>query len=299
MKKLRIPTKKLRIPIKGVGRPMKNVRTPQFLTDLYRDLRDRRLLVPALALAVCLIAVPVALSSSPSAPPAPAVSAAAGSGPGKEAATEAAVLTRQLGVTDYGRRLERFKTKNPFRQQFVLPEVTSEVQQSSLTEPSSSAATGLTTSGGSTSGSTTAPTSTSNTSVDDAGTSTPPSSGQSHDAPKPSTQLIQRRIDVKVGAEGSLVEKTGVKQLKMLPSAAVPVVAFLGTNESGKRALFLVSSDVTGVTGDGVCLTTASDCQFLTLKAGQAESFDYAPDTLTYKLKLLEIKDVLVKTTHR
>jgi hypothetical protein len=43
---------------------MKSVRAPQLLTDLYRDLRDRRLMVPAVALAVALIAVPMALSSS-------------------------------------------------------------------------------------------------------------------------------------------------------------------------------------------------------------------------------------------
>ena len=45
------------------------------------------------------------------------------------------MLTRQLGVTAYRKRLERLKSKNPFQQQFTLPEVTSKVQQSSL-EPS-------------------------------------------------------------------------------------------------------------------------------------------------------------------
>ena len=110
--------------------------------------------------------------------------------------------------------------------------------------------------------------------------------------------MILRRIDVKVGPEGDLVKKTGVKQLKMLPSSTTPVVVFLGTSERGGRASFLVSSDVTAVSGDGACLTTTPTCQFLTLKTGEAASFEYAPDTLTYKLKLLAIRDVVVRQRH-
>lgn len=271
---------------------MKSVRTPQLLTDLYRDLRDRRLLVPALALVAALIAVPMALSSSATPPPTAPATAPVASPPGKETAAEPAVLTRQLGVTDYRRRLERLKGKNPFQQQFTLPEVTSKVEQSSLNEPS-----GVTTSGGgSTSTPSTVATSTSSTSP---GATTPASSSSepSNDAQKPITKVILRRIDVRVGPEGELVKKTGVEQLKMLPSSTTPVVIFLGTSESGGRAFFLVSSDVTAVSGDGACLSTTPACQFLTLKAGEAASFDYAPDTLTYKLRLLAIRDVVVKKT--
>jgi hypothetical protein len=276
---------------------MKSMRTPQLLTDLYRDLRDRRLLVPALALAAALIAVPMALSSS--APPSPTVpaTAPATSEPGKETAAEPAVLTRQLGVTAYRRRLGRFSNKNPFEQQFTLPEVTSKVQQSSVTEPS-----GVTTSGGgSTSTSTTAEATSTPSTSPETNTSTSPSTSRSSepsdDAQRPTTEVILRRIDVKVGPEGDLVKKTGVKQLEMLPSSTTPVVIFLGTSESGRRAFFLVSSDVIAVSGDGACLATTPTCQLLTLKAGEAASFDYAPDTLTYKLKLLAIKDVVVKKT--
>jgi hypothetical protein len=272
---------------------MKSVRAPQLLTDLYRDLRDRRLLVPALALAAALIAVPMALSSS--APPSPTAPAApAASGPGKETAAEPAVLTRQLGFTAYRKRLARLNSKNPFRRQFTLPEVTSKVAQSSLTEPS-----GVTTSGGgSTSASSTAePTFTPSTSPE-TNTPTSHSSEPSGDPRKPTTELILRRIDVKIGPEGDLVKKTGVKQLEMLPSSTAPVVIFLGASESGGRAFFLVSSDVIAVSGDGACLATTPTCQLLSLRVGKAASFDYAPDTLTYRLKVLAIRDVVVKKTH-
>ena len=38
---------------------MKKLQTPALLSNLYRDMRDRRMLVPAIALVVALIAVPV------------------------------------------------------------------------------------------------------------------------------------------------------------------------------------------------------------------------------------------------
>lgn len=277
---------------------MMNVRSPQFLTDLYRDLRDRRLLLPVVALAIALIAVPVALSSSSATAPAPLAPTAGAGGPGSGTAAQPAVLTEQLGVTNYRKRLEQFKSKDPFREHFALPKVTSKLQQSTLTEPLSSASTASTSSGsGSTSTSTATGSPSVSSTVPASTTPSSPSSEPAHQAPRQITKLVQRRIDVKVGPEGSLVKKRGVKQFTMLPNSATPVVAFLGTSENGKRAFFLVSTDVTSVSGDGVCLSSSSTCQYMSLHAGEQESFEYAPDSLTYKLKLLEIRDVVVKRT--
>ena len=126
---------------------MKTCERPQLLTDLYRDLRDRRLLLPAAVLAVALIAVPVALSSSAAtAPTTPPTAPDAGASL-RQTATEPAVLTRELGVTEYRKRLQALQSKNPFRQQFTLPEVTSKVEGSSVTEPVGDT-TALTTPGG-------------------------------------------------------------------------------------------------------------------------------------------------------
>jgi hypothetical protein len=280
---------------------MKTLKPPQILVDVYRDLRDRRLLLPALVLLVAIVAVPVALSSS-SEPAAPPPAPAAASGSAKPTAAEAAVLTRELGVSDYRKRLEQFKSKNPFRQHFALPNITSKVQGSSVSVPTSSPTSGSTaTSGGSTSTSSTSTTTTSPTSTSSptSSTSSPTSSEPSHHrTPKPLTELVQRRVDVKIGKEGSpLEERDGVKQLTMLPDGTAPVVAFLGTSENGRHAYFLVSTDVSNVSGDGHCLTTTPTCQFVSLQEGQAESLDYTPDSSTYKLRLLNIKDVVVKKT--
>ncbi len=116
------------------------IRTPELLNNLYRDLRDRRLLFPAAALLVALIAVPVALSSSSptTTPPAPAP-VEAGSGPA--AATEPAVLAEELGMTAYQKRLNQLQTKNPFKRQYMATPTSAQPEASSSTDsPSSSTA---------------------------------------------------------------------------------------------------------------------------------------------------------------
>jgi hypothetical protein len=95
---------------------MKRIKSPDFLNDLYRDLRARRLLIPAAALAVALVAVPVLLSTdSPSAPP------PAPPPPAEATAAQPAVLAETVGIRDYRKRLEALKSKNPFKQKFALP----------------------------------------------------------------------------------------------------------------------------------------------------------------------------------
>ena len=93
-----------------------------------------------------------------------------------------------------------------------------------------------------------------------------------------------------------MVEKDGVTQLSFLPNSTKPLVAYMGTNEQGNKAFFLVSSDVSSATGDGVCLSTTPVCQYFTLRKDQVESFGYTPDPgTTYKLKLNSINDVITK----
>jgi hypothetical protein len=63
---------------------MKKLRSSTFLNDLYRDLRDRRLLLPIAGLAVAIVAVPMLIgggSEATAPPPTPApVDAEAGAG---------------------------------------------------------------------------------------------------------------------------------------------------------------------------------------------------------------------------
>jgi hypothetical protein len=258
---------------------MRNVRVPQLLTDLYRDLRDRRLLLPTAVLAVALIAVPVALSSSATPTPTAPPTAPDAGGSRQQTAAEPAVLTRELGVTAYRKRLERVKAKNPFRQQFTLPEVTSKVEGSSVTEPVD--ASGLSTSGG---GSTSTEPITSTVSPDGS-TSTSSSSEPSGGAPEPTLYVFQ--LDLAIGPPGDVSRRKHVELGKFLPSEQKAMFAFAGITQDVKHALFLVSDDVSSVEGDGRCFPGPSNCRLLRLKIGHEAKLAYAPEgDRTYKLRL-------------
>ena len=94
---------------------MKDIRPPQFLNDVYRDLRDRHLLLPAIALVVALIAVPVLLKSKDE----PAPQAAVVVDRGSDSELTAAVLAdNSVSVRNYKKRLAALKSTNPFKPAF-------------------------------------------------------------------------------------------------------------------------------------------------------------------------------------
>lgn len=264
---------------------------PSFVTDLYRDLRDRRLLLPAVALLLGLIAVPVALSKSADTVPPPPAAA-----PAKATAAEPAVLAEQMGIRNYRKRLERFKTKDPFQQQFQLPEATSSALED---VPASGGVAGGSAAEASSTSATSSSGTASTTGTVGSGTAT---SGAPEPAPSRGgtvtrriTRLVTRKVDVKIGPSGDVKKVDDVGQLDLLPDVSAPVVAFLGVSDDGKRAAFLVSTDVSSATGDGACVPDPTSCQFITMRPRDVEQLVYAPDGLTYKLKLLNIHEVKVK----
>jgi hypothetical protein len=56
--------------------------------------------------------------------------------------------------------------------------------------------------------------------------------------------------------------------------------------------VFLVSNDVSSTSGEGSCFPTQSSCESVILREGQSRTFDYAPDGVTYRLKLRKIRAV-------
>jgi hypothetical protein len=260
------------------------VRAPKFVSDLARDLRDRHLLIPVVALLVAIVAVPVALkSSAESAPPPPPASGAELEG----LATQPAVLAESETVRDYRERLDTLKSKNPFRQAFDPPKL-GEGQQIQGFDDSLDT--------GTPTGTTPPPTDTVDTSTGatTSGTSSTDSGSETSSEPKPqtTTRYFTYRIDVLVGPQGSERERNGIETLTFLPSKSKPVVAFLGVTESGGKAVFLVSEDVSSTSGEGACFPSQSNCQYLVLRDGQSRTFDYTPDGLTYRLKLRDIDAV-------
>lgn len=264
---------------------MRRLEPPKFLSDVYRDLRDRHLLLPAVALVVALLAVPMLLKTTSEPTVAPPVPTAGGDA----AATIPAVLAAsEVSVRDYRERLEDLKSKNPFKQQFQTSDT--------------AAAGGTGTDPGSTTGLPGAPPGGTGVALpSDPAAPTGGLPGVSGDEPSQNdvdvvTQLYTRRIDVAVGVQGDLNNRKNVKPMTILPGNANPVLAFLGTDEAGKRAAFVVSSDVTSVGGDGACVPSLANCLYITLEKGESATLDYAPDGQTYELRLQAIRNVKLKT---
>ena len=280
-----------------------NLRAPDFLTDVYRDMRDRRLLIPALALIVTALAIPVLLKTDPPAPvPAPPPPDSA-----EAAATEAAVLTeQQTGFRDYRKRLEALKERDPFKSSFKAP--------GGSGGGGGGEATGDGAKAGSESGSAVTASDDVLAAVEDASSSTGPSSGSSGisdvavDVSEPDTSgetgvevdvevdddppaeelVLSPRVDVKVGPIGHTDTIENVRRLDFLPHKSTPVASFLGLRDGGEAALFSISKDVADTSGQGSCAPrNEAGCQYLTLSVGDERMLKYEPNGKTYRLKLI------------
>jgi hypothetical protein len=277
---------------------MKRIEPPRFLIDLYRDLRDRRLLLPGLVLIVALVAVPVGLSSSASTLPPPSAAAPVAS---KATSAQPAVLAQSTGIRSYRSRLAALKSKNPFQRHFKLPKVKGG-NPGALTPPATSTSppppvsappppTSTPASGGS---SPTVTTTTTPTTVTTTRTIT-----VTKPAPKPVKHFYEYVADVRVGVHGQLAKRNGVRQLTVLPVQSHPVIVYLGQTTGGKAAAFSVSNDVASVDGDGTCIPSPASCRYLTMKPGDAETFAYTPDGKTYGLKIVGFRRVEVSGHHQ
>lgn len=282
---------------------MNRPKPPQLLTNLYRDLRDRHLLLPTVALIVALVAIPVLLSKSHSATksPLPAVSVHSSH---SSAITSAVLADSQVSVRNYRKRLAELKSKNPFKVQFTG--VAASGNDGAATgNPVGDASAGATATGSTPTGQvpvTTEQTQTTETTTQTTttgGTTTGGNGDTKPHNPSPTdvqvvNHLFTRRVDLMIGLEGNPKLHENVKPMTILPDDATPVVAFLGTDEAGKRAAFVVSKDATVVASEGACVPVPENCLYLTLKKGQSATLDFGPDGQTFDLRLLAIRDVEV-----
>jgi hypothetical protein len=270
---------------------MKNLQPPQLLNDLYRDLRDRRMLYPVIALIVAIIAVPMLLGGTeePVAPPAPVVASDDGT------AVESAVLVGEPGIRNYSERLAALKSKNPFEQKFQLPETAdsagAEIVDGGAAATDSGAAP-VATEDPAASSSGAAPAGDPEMAPADPGTSTEPV--ETEPAP-PEIRFYAGRVDVAIGPLGKGKTYEDVRYLNFLPDDKAPLVAFIGLAEGGDRAIFSISSEVDMGKGDGSCAPKKPDpCQFLTMRIGDERYMKYGLEGKPYRLKLLDTEVVRI-----
>jgi uncharacterized membrane protein YgcG len=280
-----------------------NVQSPEILSDLYRDLRDRRLLPLIILLVAAMVVIPLALSSSPKkiAPAAtPQVSAPAHGG-SSLTATQVTIL--DPGVRDYRRRLRSDAAKDPFVQRFGGGGSASSGGSSAS---STSASTGGSSSAGLTQTSSgSAPLTAEGQAASAAansGSSSAPSTGSlngntsapSTSSPSPTTQnkYFFYRVKVKTGPVGGKMEvRDNVKAVTSLPDNQVPALAFLGvqtnSNFGAQKAIFIVNSSVSLVSGNGECSLAGTQCQLVTLTPGDHADLTWS-DGATYRVTLVK-----------
>jgi hypothetical protein len=281
---------------------MKPDRIQKFFSDLYRDVSDRRLLLPLIGLAVAIVTVPMLLSTS--AEPVP-TSTAPPVDVGDATAVDAAVTLTDTGIRNYRERLEDLKSKNPFDQQYDSETAeqtgTGEVTGSGLDTGTITGSPSDTTDDG-TGGSSSASidvTSTGPPAGAGSPGTTPPSTTPGGEPPEVETSIrfFADRVDVKVGPIGDTKIVRDVRHLDFLPDDRTPIVAFLGLAGGPDHAMFSINPAVIETGGEGSCAPKEQDgCQYLTLGIGEERYFKYGfgQDAETYRLKLLDTHIVRV-----
>ena len=266
----------------GEGKGAKSLKMPPFLEDLYRDMRDRRLLLPVALLIVAIAAVPVLLKAPKEEPPAPA-----GFVPpeGAEAVAPAVLAEQEVGVRDYRERLEALKSKNPFASKFKLP--AEGAAAGALTD---TAATPASTEG------TVASTGTGAVATDSGSTEpSVPADGSGTTTVTDEILVVAPRIDVRIGRQQKTHQVNDVKIGDILPHPRkAPMVVFIGTGEDTRFADLLVSSDVTFTDGEGRCRPSPDRCEFLRLKKGQKQVFIFGEQRARRSITVTDIREKVV-----
>ena len=212
----------------GAAERLSKIEAPEFLVDLYRDLRNRRLLPVAVALIVAIVAVPVVLTSAstttprrrrppPSSPirrlgrpPSPSPTASARSARATSAPPRTPSASRPRSST------------SPPRSSVSAPATG---LQSTVGSELGLTGTGGGSGGGSTSGGSGSGSTGSVTDISGSG--------------KTLTKLTNWAVNLQVGESGSnLDSRKDVGPVGFLPSESKPVFVFVGVSQTGAKAFF-------------------------------------------------------------
>lgn len=269
-------------------KPQLPTQSSAFLSDLYRDLRDRRLIVPALAVLAAIAAVPFVLASpdSPEPPAPPLVT-----DPDAQAVRPAVLAEGEVGVRDFRERLDVGKRKDPFSDKFSSQPGADEspAPDDVPVDQNASRSAGAASGGGS------GPAGASAGAAPPAPSPAPAASTAPAVSPDPEPAIFAPRIDARVGEVGEREKVESVKPGRLLPDRRkAPVLMFLGASPSLERADFLVSKDVRFADGDGSCRPRRHDCEFLRLRDGETHYLLFGPDATRYSIKVTDIFDKAV-----
>jgi len=271
---------KLKRPELGRGGP--DVRVPDFISDLYYDLRDRRLLPLVALLIVAIVAAPILIGGSKNkSQPAPNITMA--KGPGTNASFS--VVPAEEELQEYKKRLAHRRAVNPFNawsatkhrtpSKREFEEVTEERRVIEAEPPPAEY---------SPEGPGPAPTTTTTTVIEK--------------RPKVVKATLKAQVGVaavlKAGFNGSGLEQIEVEDQARLPQPQNAAVIYNGySKKKNGGALFLMTSQVTEFSGEGHCALGGAMCQMIELKLGQSETFAIGYGETRYTVKLVGFEPIV------
>lgn len=267
------------------------MKVPPFLSDLWFDLRERRLLPLVALILVAIVATPILLAGGSEEEPEPVPSPGASASGASAAAKTLTVVKAEPGLRNYKKRLKHRKATNPFKQRFNDPQTKGgELNESTTTTSSGS------------SSSTTTETSTTETTVTSPSGSGG-SGGNGNDeirsgltfftfAAKIQVTRIEPKPDGSVKKTGPTVHDEVIPPAPV-PGEKAPVVTYMGLGTKKHLPLLMVSPEVTAVFGEAECVSGTTTCQLLAVEPGFPETFEYGPNHVRYKINILKIKPVV------
>jgi hypothetical protein len=252
-----------------------------FITDIWHDLREKRLWPVAMLLLIGLVAVPVLLAKpAPDEVSEPAVSTPPAAA---KASGVPAVELANLEQIEKTSKLQAFDPKNPFKPK-VKPVKLSASTVTALTQIANQTAGG--TGGGSEGGGSTGGGGTTGGGTTPTAPTTPTTPG------KRNVARYSYVIDVTFKHNGRTRRLRGMQRLSMLPGPTDPALLFLGVSAAGDDAVFLVDSRL-DARGEGSCTPSAAECATVAIGAG-LEHFFTDDNGNSYSLRVDEIRKVRV-----
>jgi hypothetical protein len=268
--------------LKGPELRMPELKTPDFLSDLYYDLRDRRLLPVVALVIVAIAAVPFLLTGDPEEPYVPGPGGGL-SALGSEEASKLTVVEATPGLRDYRKRLGHRSPTNPFKQRYTGLPPAALIQSSSGSE-------------GAGGGSATSTESTTETTEVTGGGGSSGGATAGGDSGGSTAQKYEFVIDVQIshtektpdGDEkmGPFEARHDVPVLAQLPGKKTGVVTVLGANLQTERLVFLVSHAVKSISGEYSCVSRGEICELLEVEEGVLLEYVYEPTGVRYAIKV-------------
>lgn len=315
--------------MKRLGGPeikLSGLKVPAVLRDLYADLRDRRLLPVVVLLIVTIVAAPILIGNSSGSEEEETVPTPSLAKTGKASGT-VVVTEATPGLRKYKRRLGHLHADDPFRPKFVPVEAGEGSGESSTasgggsTEVVEPPTTSTPTPSGGNSGGAASPSEFETVPIHPETSPSGPSDRPPESLPatpsEPGNTKIRYftyAIDVRVvnvpdnndngegESEGEPPENAkqpepesstrhNLPPLTMLPGRKTPAFTYIGPSKDGKKAVMLISDEVTGLFGEATCVEgSAEHCQLLALEPGLPETVIYGPAERTYRIELIKIQ---------